>query len=146
MARWGIIIALLVVIGVLSLISSGMFHLAGETYFQINKAGVFSGFIHGILAPITLVLGLFTKIQMYELNNVGWWYNCGFLIGLMAVWAGGKTTQHVTKNYYYGEKNRDGLTSEDKRDIESLIDKKMREKKGKGVKVKKKDWKFWEWE
>lgn len=151
MARWGIIIGLLIVIGALSLISSGVLHLAGDSYFNINQAGFFTGLVHGILAPITLILGLFMKVQMYELNNNGWWYNCGFLLGILIVWGAGSTHNNITKNYYYGDKGR-RLSDDDKKDIESLIDKKidgrLRNKKDKskdkGKDNKNSNWKFWE--
>ena len=98
MARWAIIIGLLIFIGALSLISSGMVHLAGDSYYLVKEAGFFSGLVHGILAPITLVLGLFIKINMYELNNGGWWYNFGFLFGLLIVWGAEKGQKYVTQN------------------------------------------------
>lgn len=147
MARLGIIIALFIFIGALSLISVNFVHLAGDIYYAVKPAGFFSGIVHGIIAPITLILSLFMKINMYELNNIGWWYNFGFLMGILMVLGAGKTTQNVTKNYYYGDKHA-GLSNNDKRDIEDIVDRKLKEKKGSKKKEenKKKSWKFWEWQ
>ena len=148
MARWGIIIALLIFIGALSLISVNLIHLAGDSYYLEKSAGFFSGLVHGILAPIPLILGLFIKINMYELNNSGWWYDFGFLLGLLIVWGVEKGQRYVTKNYYYNKNS--GVSKEDMKDIEGLIDKKiegrLKDKKDKDKKEdkKKKRWKFWE--
>jgi hypothetical protein len=158
MARWGIIVALLIIIGALSLISSNIVHLAGDGYYLISNAGFFSGFVHGILAPITIVLGLFIKVNMYELHNTGWWYNFGFLFGILAIWGAGKTSNNITKNYYYGyNKPTQGLSKEDRMHMEKLIDQKIEGKLKNNNKInkdikeknkdkdqdKKKSWEFW---
>lgn len=51
-------------------------------------AGFFAGVWHGFIAWITFVLSLFTQVQMYCVDNTGWPYNLGFLMG-MACWLGG---------------------------------------------------------
>lgn len=46
-------------------------------------AGFWAGLWHGILSPLTFLIGLFsTKVKMYETNNNGGWYDFGFLIGV----------------------------------------------------------------
>jgi hypothetical protein len=53
-------------------------------------AGFWQGLWHGIIAPITFVISLFSDtIEMFEVHNNGGWYNFGFLFGLTAVWGGG---------------------------------------------------------
>lgn len=54
-----------------------------EIVSDYRQAGFFRGFWHGIIAWISLIVGLFTSGQftIYEVNNSGWLYNLGFLIG-----------------------------------------------------------------
>jgi hypothetical protein len=48
-----------------------------------HKAGFWAGLWHGLIVIITFIVSLFTKeVGIYEVNNVGWPYNLGFLIGL----------------------------------------------------------------
>ena len=53
-------------------------------------AGFWRGLWHGLIAPITFVISLFSKnVQMYEVHNSGSWYNFGFLLGICAAVGGG---------------------------------------------------------
>jgi hypothetical protein len=46
-------------------------------------AGFWLGLWHGIIAPITFIISLFSdSIHIYEVLNNGGWYNFGFLIGI----------------------------------------------------------------
>ena len=47
-----------------------------------NPPGFFLGLWHGLIAPYTLIFRLFMSIQMYTVPNSGWFYDCGFLIGV----------------------------------------------------------------
>ncbi|MEO0185398.1 MAG: hypothetical protein ABIL20_06340 [candidate division WOR-3 bacterium] len=48
-----------------------------------HKAGFWAGLWHGLILIITFVVSLFTKeVGIYEVNNVGWPYNLGFILGL----------------------------------------------------------------
>ena len=50
--------------------------LTGQTY------GFFWGIWHGIIAPISLTISLFDeKVAMFAVNNSGFFYGLGFLIG-----------------------------------------------------------------
>jgi hypothetical protein len=53
------------------------------------KAGFFAGLWHGLIAVITLILGIFTDFKVYEIHNSGWFYDLGFLIGVGAFSHGG---------------------------------------------------------
>ena len=54
-----------------------------------GAAGFWRGLLHGILAPITFLISLFTgQVSMYEVHNSGAWYDFGFLVGLCAVLGG----------------------------------------------------------
>ena len=48
-----------------------------------NPAGFFWGFWHGLIAPISLIVGLFNKvIRIYETANTGWWYDLGYYLAV----------------------------------------------------------------
>jgi hypothetical protein len=50
-----------------------------------KPAGFWVGLWHGIIAPLTFLIGLFTKnVRIYEYNNNGNWYNFGFMLGIGA--------------------------------------------------------------
>jgi hypothetical protein len=54
-----------------------------------DPPGFFTGIWHGMLAPWTLVLRLFMDIGMYATPNTGWFYDFGFLIGVVGSIPGG---------------------------------------------------------
>lgn len=48
-----------------------------------HKAGFWAGIWHGLIIIITFIISLFNKkVGIYEINNAGWHYNLGFIIGL----------------------------------------------------------------
>jgi hypothetical protein len=52
-------------------------------------AGFWLGLWHGIIAPITFIISLFSdKVELYEVHNSGGWYNFGFLLGIMIIFGG----------------------------------------------------------
>ena len=54
-----------------------------------HPAGFFSGIWHGWIAPVTLVISLFSKdITIYEVNNVGFWYNLGYYMAIISGFGG----------------------------------------------------------
>ena len=54
-----------------------------------NPAGFWGGLWHGMIAPFTFLISLFTEgVSIYETNNNGRWYNFGFMLGIGA-YAGG---------------------------------------------------------
>jgi hypothetical protein len=53
-------------------------------------AGFWLGLWHGLLAPITFIISLFTqKVRFYEVHNSGGWYNFGFVLGAGLFLSGG---------------------------------------------------------
>jgi hypothetical protein len=53
-------------------------------------AGFWRGIWHGLIAPVTFVISLFSdSVTIYEVHNSGGWYNFGFLFGMMIVFGGG---------------------------------------------------------
>ncbi|UCB46797.1 MAG: hypothetical protein JSV25_05090 [Spirochaetota bacterium] len=56
-----------------------------------NRAGFWAGLWHGFIIVITFIVSLFTdEVGIYEVNNKGWSYNLGYLIGICIAmsWAG----------------------------------------------------------
>ena len=74
---------ILVLVFVLFFISACM---PGGGHNTINEpAGFFMGIWHGWIAPVSLIAGLFNPgIRVYEVNNVGWWYDLGFYMAIIA--------------------------------------------------------------
>ncbi|HZD17203.1 MAG TPA: hypothetical protein VE669_03575 [Actinomycetota bacterium] len=53
-------------------------------------AGFWLGLWHGIIAPITFVVSLFSDtVNVYEVHNNGNWYNFGFVLGAGVLLGGG---------------------------------------------------------
>jgi len=56
-----------------------------NTYSPREPAGFLSGIWHGWIAPVSLIVGLFRpEVRLYEPNNTGWLYDCGFYIAVIA--------------------------------------------------------------
>lgn len=54
-----------------------------------EMAGFLMGLWHGIIAPVTFFISLFTdNIHMYEIHNNGGWYDFGFVIGAGIIFGG----------------------------------------------------------
>lgn len=52
-------------------------------------AGFWLGLWHGVIAPVTFVISLFTdSVSLYAVNNSGNWYDFGFILGLLVVLGG----------------------------------------------------------
>lgn len=52
-------------------------------------AGFWYGLWHGIIAPITFLISLFTDdVNVYEVSNNGNWYDFGFVLGLSMAFGG----------------------------------------------------------
>ena len=53
-------------------------------------AGFWLGLWHGIIAPVTFVISLFTdNVNLYEVHNNGNWYDFGFVLGAGILFGGG---------------------------------------------------------
>lgn len=64
---------------------------AGDVQFTADRpADFWNGLWHGIISVITLIIHLFNdSVRVYEINNVGGWYDFGFLLGVIFIWGGG---------------------------------------------------------
>jgi hypothetical protein len=56
-----------------------------------SVAGFWLGVWHGVIAPITFLVSLFSKdVSFYEVHNNGGWYNFGFVLGAGILLGGGR--------------------------------------------------------
>lgn len=65
-------------------------------------AGFWRGLWHGLIAPVTFVISLFTqKVRLYEVHNNGGWYDFGFVVGLLASLGGpsARATRHARERF-----------------------------------------------
>ncbi len=54
-----------------------------------NPVGFFSGIWHGWVAPLSLIVGIFSgNIRVYEVYNTGWWYDLGFYMAIISGFGG----------------------------------------------------------
>jgi hypothetical protein len=53
-----------------------------------SAPGFFMGFLHGLIAPLALIAGIFSDVRIYAFPNSGGWYDFGFVIGIWC-WIGG---------------------------------------------------------
>ena len=59
--------------------------LAGTVNGSGKIYGFWFGLLHGLIAPISLIVSLFNKgINIYEVHNTGAGYNIGFFLGIMS--------------------------------------------------------------
>lgn len=55
-----------------------------------DTAGFFLGLWHGLIAPVTLIISLFTDtVNVYEVHNTGNWYDVGFVFAIVSFVGGG---------------------------------------------------------
>lgn len=83
-----IIIILIILITVVSCTAgpNQMKQIANE---DGKTANFFSGLWHGFISLFTFIGSIFSdKINIYEVHNMGGWYNFGFLIGISAFFGG----------------------------------------------------------
>jgi len=81
---------LLVVLVMLAACAPGANELVDTPREEGEVAGFWRGLWHGIIAPITFIISLFTRnVQFYEVHNNGNWYNFGFVLGAGILTGGG---------------------------------------------------------
>lgn len=65
---------------------------AGTSLNDAATAGFVLGLWHGLIAPITFIISLFSEqIGIYEVHNNGAWYDGGFVLGLGFLVGGGSS-------------------------------------------------------
>ena len=55
----------------------------------VSSSGLFTGLWHGFTAFICLILDIFWDVKVYDQCNDSWFYNLGFLIGIVFALATG---------------------------------------------------------
>lgn len=89
MSRALSVVGLLIVLVMLTGCLAGPNECAGSRG-EDGAAGFWKGLWHGIIAPVTFIVSLFTKnVQFYEVFNNGNWYNLGFVLGAGILFGGG---------------------------------------------------------
>ena len=77
-----LVIGLSLIAIALTACAAGPNPLIGEGNEEGKVAGFWMGLWHGIIAPVTFVISLFSKsVTVFEVYNNGGWYTFGFLIG-----------------------------------------------------------------
>jgi len=61
-----------------------------------RPANFWAGLWHGLIIVITFIVSLFTSdVRIYEVNNVGWGYNLGFILGCcISLGGGARSVRH----------------------------------------------------
>ena len=67
--------------------------------------GFWWGLVHGFISPVTFVISLFNPdVAVYDICNVGGWYDFGFLLGVGAFSSGSHTAATSTTGGSGGQK------------------------------------------
>jgi hypothetical protein len=75
----------------------------GGTYHSEHIAGFFSGIWHGWIAPISLIISFFNpSVRIYEVYNIGFWYDLGFYIAVISGFGGISVTRNKWKSHKEG--------------------------------------------
>ena len=62
---------------------------AGNQKSDIDPAGFIMGLWHGVISLVTFVISIFNEnVNIYEVNNTGWPYNLGFILGISIFYGG----------------------------------------------------------
>ena len=62
---------------------------AGNERFDIDLAGFWMGLWHGFISLVTFIISIFNdNVTIYEVNNTGWTYNLGFILGISIFYGG----------------------------------------------------------
>ena len=89
--RFARIVLMLILLGaVLAACAPGANPEVGTAPEGENVAGFWLGLWHGIIAPGTFIVSLFTdNVNLYEVHNTGNWYDFGFVLGAGILFGGG---------------------------------------------------------
>jgi hypothetical protein len=56
-----------------------------------DAPGFWLGFVHGLIAPFSLIASLFRDVRIYAYPNAGGWYDFGYYLGIAGALGGGVT-------------------------------------------------------
>ncbi len=75
-------------IAVVTMTLAGCFP-GGDSFSVLEPAGFFTGVWHGWIAPLSLIVGIFSDgVRIYEPFNTGWWYDAGFYMAIISGFGG----------------------------------------------------------
>jgi hypothetical protein len=84
-----IIFVILILVMMLTACTAGPNELRNTPDEDGEVAGFWKGLWHGLIAPITFIISLFSKsVYVFEVHNNGGWYTFGFLLGASATLGG----------------------------------------------------------
>jgi hypothetical protein len=64
------------------------------SHTEQKKAGFLWGIWHGWIAPVSIIWQIFNPaVRVYEVNNIGWWYDFGFYIAILGGFGGFSLTR-----------------------------------------------------
>jgi hypothetical protein len=90
-SRWMWTLMLVAMALLLASCAAGVNPVVGSAADGAVVAGFWRGAWHGIIAPITFFISLFTdEVSIYEVHNRGNWYDFGFVLGAGILWGGSK--------------------------------------------------------
>lgn len=90
MKQWRLILLVGVLALVLAACAPGVNPEVGAASPDGDVAGFWMGLWHGVIAPITFVISLFTdNVNLYDVYNNGNWYDFGFVLGAGILFGGG---------------------------------------------------------
>jgi hypothetical protein len=82
MRNFGIIAVIFLLMVFLMTCAPGANDLEKTPDSEGKVAGFWKGIWHGLIAPITFIISIFSKsVRLYEVHNNGTWYNLGFVLG-----------------------------------------------------------------
>ena len=92
------ILLLVALVLVLGACAAGENVSVGVAATDRDLAGFWFGLWHGIIAPVTFFISLFTDgINVYEVHNSGNWYDFGFVLGAGILFGGGRRGRKKAK-------------------------------------------------
>jgi hypothetical protein len=66
---------------------------------ETEPFGFWGGLLHGIIAPFAFFVSLFDdEVAIYAVNNLGGWYDLGFVLGAGILFGGGGKGSSRSKN------------------------------------------------
>jgi hypothetical protein len=103
-----------------------------------NRANFWAGLWHGLIIVVTFIISLFTRdVRIYEVNNVGWGYNLGFLLGAMMALGGGARSACRGKRR---EPNWDSVGERIAREVRSHVRDELKQAAGSGQQSSDAEW------
>lgn len=85
-----LVLGLMLLVLILAACAAGANPEVGAAAEGGDVAGFWLGLWHGIIAPVTFVVSLFTdNVNLYEVHNNGNWYDFGFVLGAGILFGGG---------------------------------------------------------